>query len=500
MLLPDPFNPFNYARWLIYSAGLLVPQAHRKSWRGEWEAEAWHAWRDMRDRGETPGFIRAKLVRFCRGSFADAAWHRINLFDRDEALRWVGNQMRSPAFSLAVIAVMIGVLALASGSFTATRSVLLPLPYDHANRIATVSQSGISLSSRAGVPLQWVALWQAKSKLVEESATYGWREELAMDGSGRTTQVTSARVSENFFSLFGAHALSGRVFRRGDSASCRDCVVLSYNFWRKASGARPIGSESKVLIGGRRYRVLGVTDPSFWFLSRRIAVWSLAGSLELGPDTRTGVVVRLAPDATRVASELELEKILNDAELSPWISLVEVSLVQQRVRSVFGSFALALALAIVMAVLGFRPGVPKFDRGGCARALFFSVKTALLLAGVLLAGLEFTRATSITMIGGTDLATEPLSTWLFLLGSMGVLSWSIHDQSRRCRVCLRRLGLAAHVGCPGCLLLNWAGTELVCVEGHGILHVAETSSSCHDQEKWTALDESWVGLFARKAG
>jgi hypothetical protein len=101
------------------------------------------------------------------------------------------------------------------------------------------------------------------------------------------------------------------------------------------------------------------------------------------------------------------------------------------------------------------------------------------------------------MIGGTDALTEPLSTWLFLMASMGVLSWSIHDQRRRCRVCHRRLGLPAHVGCRGCLLLDWSGTEMVCIHGHGILHIPEMISSLHEAERWTSLDDSWQGLFVR---
>jgi len=96
--------------------------------------------------------------------------------------------------------------------------------------------------------------------------------------------------------------------------------------------------------------------------------------------------------------------------------------------------------------------------------------------------------------------TEPLSTWLFLMASAAVLSWSIADQRRRCRTCLRRLGMATHVGCSGSLLLNWAGTELVCIEGHGMLHVPEMESSWNEPERWTVLDDSWRGLFVRQPG
>jgi hypothetical protein len=170
------------------------------------------------------------------------------------------------------------------------------------------------------------------------------------------------------------------------------------------------------------------------------------------------------------------------------------------VRSVLGSFALALVLAIGTILPALRPNLQAANLitwRTVARALFFCSKAALLLLAVLLAGLEFTRAASITMLGGTDLATEPLSTWLFLLGCMGALSWSIYDQRRRCRVCLRRYGLAAQIGCPGCILLSWAGTELVCLEGHGTLHVAGRVASWREQDRWTSLDDSLLELFAK---
>jgi hypothetical protein len=204
-------------------------------------------------------------------------------------------------------------------------------------------------------------------------------------------------------------------------------------------------------------------------------------------------VVRLRPDVTSAEAEREMSAILLDAGVvNTWDTLVEVSPLPNRVRSVLGSFGLALSLAAVVTMASSRVHLPKWNPRG---ALFFAAKTMLLLAVVLLAGLEFTRAPFITMLGGTDLATEPLSVWLFLLGCTGVLVWSVRDQRARCRVCLRRLGLPTRVGCPGCLLLDWAGTELVCVEGHGMLHVPEMVSCWHEPERWTSLDDSWQGLF-----
>lgn len=51
------------------------------------------------------------------------------------------------------------------------------------------------------------------------------------------------------------------------------------------------------------------------------------------------------------------------------------------------------------------------------------------------------------------------------------------------------------MGAPSYLLLDWWGTELVCSEGHGVLHVPEMSSSWLEFEQWVHMDESWKPLF-----
>ena len=41
--------------------------------------------------------------------------------------------------------------------------------------------------------------------------------------------------------------------------------------------------------------------------------------------------------------------------------------------------------------------------------------------------------------------------------------------------CLRRLELPVEIGRTGSVLLNWAGTEMVCSEGHGVLYLRRLS-------------------------
>ncbi|HEX5430379.1 MAG TPA: ABC transporter permease [Bryobacteraceae bacterium] len=472
----------------VRMASLLVPAAGRDDWRREWEAEIWYAREDLSARGEIHAVIDAELRRFARGAFRDAAWQRWGKWNRERFGQAIAFQSQCAGFCLGALTFLLALIALASGFLPVTRAILLPLPYRDAGQIATVSQAGPDLATRSPVPMDAVRLWRAKSRLLDGIATYSWETEAA----GGSKPLLRARVSENFFYLLGAKTASGREFGRGDLRGCapEDCVVLSYGFVRRHAGPGGI-----LKLSGRSYRVAAVLDKRFWFLSRRIAVWTLGDPV--GP---AGVVVRLRPGVTPREAEAEMGSILRDSGSPAWRSLVQVSPVPARVRSVFGSFALGAVLAIVIAMASFGRRFAGDGHSGShrapARAAFFAIKTTLLLTAVLLCGLEFAGASSITMLGGTDTLTEPLSTWLFLMGSMGALFWSIQDQRRRCPVCLRRLGLAVHVGCPGCLLLDWAGTELVCLEGHGMLHVPELVSCWHEPSRWTSLDDTWQELFS----
>jgi hypothetical protein len=455
--------------WLIHLASLLVPARRREEWMREWLAELHYA------RARTG---EARLLAFASGAFHDAVWQHRDFW----TLERVSRLAQSARFCLASLAAAVLLIVLASGFLPMTRTVLMPLPYRDAQSIVTVAQSG-TMAMRAGVPGEAVELWRENSLSLDDIATYRW------EGAPLASAPPSARVSRNFFHLLGAKTSAGRPFERDAFAGCAsspgECVVLSYDFWRRMNGS------SRVALDGKSYRVAAVLEKGFWFLSPRIAVWRIGtpGSAE-----RTGVVARMGRNFSKKEAETELGFILRDAGRSDWESMVELTGVATRVRSVLWSFALGLGLAIILILPSLRLRMPSWNPRAAA---FFAAKTGLLLAVVLLCGIEFTRATSITMLGGTDAFTEPLSTWLFMLGSMGVLVWSIADQRRRCRVCLRRLGMAAHVGCPGCLLLNWAGTELVCMEGHGMLHVPEMAACWQEPDRWTSLDDSWQGLFER---
>lgn len=80
---------------------------------------------------------------------------------------------------------------------------------------------------------------------------------------------------------------------------------------------------------------------------------------------------------------------------------------------------------------------------------------------------------------------------------LAALRWILQDQRRRCPVCLELLQHPVHVGQPSRNFLAWNGTELICVVGHGFLHVPELPTSWFATQRWLYLDASWHSLFRR---
>jgi hypothetical protein len=123
---------------------------------------------------------------------------------------------------------------------------------------------------------------------------------------------------------------------------------------------------------------------------------------------------------------------------------------------------------------------------------FLGCKLALLLPIVYFVSLDLAHM---------RVTIDPFSAeYIQLLSSFSIclfgLRWSLRDQRQRCPVCLRKLTHPARVGQPSRTFLAWNGTELICVGGHGLLHVPEMPTSWFSTQRWLYLDPSWDVLFA----
>jgi putative ABC transport system permease protein len=89
-------------------------------------------------------------------------------------------------------------------------------------------------------------------------------ELLNLTGSAEPQQVTAARVSAEFFHLFGAPIVRGRAFNSDeDRFGGQHVVVLSYGLWTTRFGRNPGVIGQTISLSGEPYVVVGIIGPRF---------------------------------------------------------------------------------------------------------------------------------------------------------------------------------------------------------------------------------------------
>ena len=498
--MKDWLNTFRQCQLILRTASWIVPRPARAEWRMEWEAELAYRWRVS----QTEPSMRRSLRCRCWGAFWDAAWYRCNREDLGRASR---SWSQTPTFLLLVLASALLLFAVASGNLPRMRSILMRPPYGDPQRIATVSRTPVIDSAEWVVPYSWVEIWRRQAQSLEAVAAYRWRPKAsALVIAGRCAKVESVRVEDSLFQVFGVRALLGQTFQPGDAHGSGNNLVLSYETWRRHFSSDANILQKRTMIDGQQARVIGVLPPRFWFPSEDVGVWWLGDRTWFSGES-VGVIARLRPQLTDRWVEGALQRDIRNAEGERfWDSSLQVWPVQDRIRQplIFYALALCIALLVITPVswsgrLNLRPHCAEMV-GACRWWSFFGTKSFLLLLILLAAVVEFTAEPYVFPSGKATFIIESVSLWIFSIGCLFVLWWSLADQQSRCRVCLRKLVLPAQVGRSGCLLLSWVGTELACPEGHGLLHVTETDVCWLDPTQWTRLDESWELLFSEKAG
>ena len=489
-------------RLILGAASWIVPRGRRADWRREWEAELAYASQIALAKVFSPQEIG--LRQRCCGAFLDAAWYRLN---REDLQRMRERWPRTPSFALFTLFSVLLLLVGGSGYLPRMRSILMPPPYADPQRMATVSRTGIINSAEWVVPYSWVQIWRRKSQAVEGVAAYSAiPEESLITIEGRRRRVESVRVESSLLQIFGVKPLLGQI-PAPHTTNGRTCLVLTYQAWRRSFAGNSNILQKKTTIDGQEAVILAVLPERFWFPSDSVGVLRIGEEDSFPEDKPVGVVVRLRSGASERRAEWELQRSIANGTGERFSgSSIQVWALQERVRQPLNSYGFALGISLLVMTTVMWSGrlnlLPQ-RRGvlaACRWWIFFAAKTCLLLVMLLSAVVEFTPEPYIFPRGTATLILESGSLWIFSVGCVFMLWWSLMDQQGRCRACLQRLALPARIGPSGCMLLSWAGTELVCAQGHGLLHVTETDVCWLEPAQWTQLDESWEPLFAGKPG
>jgi hypothetical protein len=158
--------------------------------------------------------------------------------------------------------------------------------------------------------------------------------------------------------------------------------------------------------------------------------------------------------------------------------------------SFYGSlrfFLMMLGIGFLIAALTTSLSLGEYAGPGSRRWIFLAVKTALILPALYCGTLDLIALAESIHSVAPMMAIYP--------GYPLVIAWMAADQRRRCPVCLRRLTNPVRVGEGAGPLLGSSATELVCLRGHGLLHIPEFPTTCFHAQRWFSLDASWSGLF-----
>jgi putative ABC transport system permease protein len=267
-----------------------------------------------------------------------------------------------PGFASSAIFILAAGIAATTGVFSVVDAALLqPLPYPHPDRLVLVLEANSSKTAAAGLlaPAR-LEDWNSLSRTFEGIA--GSYAENVTETSGDTPErLASRRVSPRYFSVFGVAPTIGRTTVSEEDASGGPAsAVISDPLWARRFQRRPDVLAQHLLLGGRRYAIVGVMPPTFD--DPRVDLWipaQLPPSLMHVRDARfmtgvgrmkPGVTVPAAQrDLARVQAELAQQYPKTDKDWSAQVTDLKTTRVgQYREPLIFvlGSVALLLAIAL----------------------------------------------------------------------------------------------------------------------------------------------------------
>jgi putative ABC transport system permease protein len=220
-------------------------------------------------------------------------------------LRYAIRRLRnSPGFS----AVAIATIALAIGSstamFTFVNGMLLrPLPYPDPDRIVRLLERHPNGALNGISTLNYLD-WASQNAVFEYiAAEAGWRATLT--GGGEPVSIRGARVSAQYFEIYGVKPTRGRTFLQNEDQPGNDRVVLlSHALWESRFGSDPALLGRDILLNGEAHTVVGVLQKGGPFDRAAAQIWKplafqpsnmtrdfrwLAGSARLKPGVTLGL-------------------------------------------------------------------------------------------------------------------------------------------------------------------------------------------------------------------
>lgn len=194
-------------------------------------------------------------------ALSEPYWEHIVWTDLRLALRTL---LRSPSFSV----VAIGALALGVGVNSAIFSImnatlLRPAGIREPHRVVAI-RANYNANRAATTSLPDYDDARKARHLFSAVAVQMWKNFNYAPADGFAMRVIGARVTHEWFDVFGAQPELGRVFRADEDARGRHSVaVLSHSAWHRLLGGDPRAVGRRIRLDDESYEVIGVMPAEF---------------------------------------------------------------------------------------------------------------------------------------------------------------------------------------------------------------------------------------------
>ena len=476
---------------LLRGASLLVPGKQRAEWWREWHSELWHVRRECAP-GETVSWqSEREVTAFCLGAFPDAlclgrrAWQigRVISVSRGSPGRCLLGLALTLAGSLAMAYLLPGV-----------RTEIHPSLYHVRAGLMLIQDARYNNDSAATISIEQLRTWEGRrQKFFDGFAFYRITQESATSESGSGTRWEVAHASSNLFTLLGLPVQGTGPPIEGESKV--PSIILSDKAWKREFDRNPHAIGSLMKVGELTTRVVGVLSEGAWRLPGRPDAWLLQPDSEIASGGLGYAVAHLT----------------NPGQSEMWTSRVHITdydsiddlwgvAFEERTRGPWDTFLFTVLLALLSlpAITSVSLGEYGYSlhkaswKNKLCRWRLMSAKIALLLPLVYFSSIDLAFWHTTHYSNASEYAQLIFSFLICLFG----LRWALLDQRQRCPVCLRQVTNPARVGHASRTFLAWYGMELICTEGHTLLHVPGMPTSWFSTQRWLYLDRSWEFLFA----
>jgi hypothetical protein len=472
---------------MLRCASLIVPRAQRLDWWREWSAELWH----VRDactpvRGISWSAER-EVAAFCLGAFQDARCLRTQSAPAAmPRVTVMGSASQCLLLLTGLIIASLSVAAILPG----VREQFYQFRYHVPPGIVLIQSARASEDATPTISGEQFLLWKARRQQLFTAFAF-YQIERAPNSSSHQPQINIAHASTNLFRLLKL------PIPTASNATNLPGVILSNALWRNKFAANQNLIGQTVHLGRYTAVVAGIAPAGSWRIPGKIDAWLLEPDSALLYAHNGFVIAEASKSETKgFGPHWRMSAPTPDGTPDDFVCLA----LADRTHNTAGIFLFAIILACLalpattsLPLGEYRVGSRKLSwPARLRRWAFLTGKVALLL--------PFVYLVSIDLAYLRPVLNQDTSDYIQLISAFSIclfgLRWSLRDQRQRCPVCLGKLTHPARVGQPSRNFLAWNGTELICVGGHGLLHVPELPTSWFSTQRWLYLDPSWDVLFA----